>query len=354
MEQPFDAFAYLVYLRSRWRFFTAACGAAALFTLAVSLAMTKRYTATVTLLIEPPEAAGPALASAEYLESLKIYEAFASGDAEFSRAAERFRLREAEPGASLATLKKRVLEVEKLRDTRLLEIRATLADPKQALEFAQYVAAEAVQLASQVANELAKRSLDDAEHNLAKANADFDRARAAMKTFTGEGAIEGLEVETGVLADLVTAVERKKIEAVAQEAAAEAGSGEKPRPDAPMRAARTVLDQQETAVRSELERKKAELGRLMSQRGALQTALDAAITNYESAEKRLDASRDSVRAQQGWLSILDAGAVPDRPSSPKPARNVVVALLLAGMASFVYLSAAYMAERPPADRPPRT
>ena len=95
MYQSFDAFEYVDYLRRRWRVAGIACGVAVLWSLPLSLLLPKRYTATASIVIEPPgntDARTAIVVSPMYLESLKTYERFADSDSLFARAAEKFHL----------------------------------------------------------------------------------------------------------------------------------------------------------------------------------------------------------------------------------------------------------------------
>ena len=55
-ETRFDAIEYVHYLRRRWGFIAAACAVAIGLAVVGALLMTKRYTATATILIEAPDA----------------------------------------------------------------------------------------------------------------------------------------------------------------------------------------------------------------------------------------------------------------------------------------------------------
>ena len=134
MYQSFDAFEYVDYLRRRWRVAAVACGVAMLLSLPLSLLMPKRYTATASIVIEPPgntDARTAIVISPMYLESLKTYERFADSDSLFARAAEKFHLQEAGGAARpIESLKRGVLKVSKLRDTKIMEISVTLDGPQ--------------------------------------------------------------------------------------------------------------------------------------------------------------------------------------------------------------------------------
>src|SRR5579864_4093874 len=154
MQDSFDPFRYVEFLRGRWRFIAVTCGAAVAIALVASLLLPVRYTATASIVIEPPGGNDPRTATAVspvYLESLKGYEQFASSDSLFVRALQRFHV--PYEGVSIESLKRRVLKVTKLRDTKILQISATLPDPKQAHEFAQFLAEETVNLSRKVASD---------------------------------------------------------------------------------------------------------------------------------------------------------------------------------------------------------
>src|SRR3954447_22522022 len=150
--ESFDAFRYIGYMRSRWRWIAASCVTAVALAFAVSMAMTREYTATARIVIEPP--AGTDLRAAVavspiYLESLRTYEQFASGDSLFQKAIERFGLR----SGPIESQKKRVLKVGLLRNTRILEISATLPDAAKAQALAQFLAQATVEMNRSLASD---------------------------------------------------------------------------------------------------------------------------------------------------------------------------------------------------------
>src|SRR4051794_33107503 len=145
MSEPFDAFRYIGYLQSRWRRVLASAGIAVALAIVASLAMSPQYTATARIVIEPP--AGTDLRSAMavspiYLESLKTYEHFASSDSLFQKSVERFGL----SGGPIESIKRRVLKVQTVRNTRIMEIAATLPDPRKAQAMARFLAESTVEL----------------------------------------------------------------------------------------------------------------------------------------------------------------------------------------------------------------
>ena len=103
---------------------------------------------TLTLEVE---AAGADLRAAMaispvYLEALKTYEEFASSDQMFQAAVKQFRLRNLLGSKPMEALKRSVLHVGIVRNTRILEISATLPDPRTAHELAKSLAESTVAL----------------------------------------------------------------------------------------------------------------------------------------------------------------------------------------------------------------
>jgi len=142
MPDSFDGSQFLLHLRARWRVPAVVAAAALAVSLGASLIVPNKYTATVALIIEPPQGANAV--SPIYLESLKTYEHFASSDELFLRAAERFQLRDQR--RKIEDLKRAVVKVSVPRNTRIVEIAATLPDPAKAHALARFLADETIQL----------------------------------------------------------------------------------------------------------------------------------------------------------------------------------------------------------------
>src|SRR5579864_9446628 len=218
MYQTFDAFEYLDYLRRRWRVIAAACGAALLLSLGISLLLPKRYTATASIVIEPPGGNDVRLSTAVspvYLESLKTYERFASSDTLFARAADRFHLLEPGTSQSIEALKQRVLKVAKLRDTKILEISVTLPDPKTAQSLAQYLSDETVN-SSRVEN-LASDSdfVTKAQKQTNEAHDRLEKAQSESAGLAMNAPVESLQSEVDAAEELRGQVQQQLVSAEA-------------------------------------------------------------------------------------------------------------------------------------------
>jgi capsular polysaccharide biosynthesis protein len=148
LESP-EAFRFISYVLSRWRLVAGSCLTAVVLATSVSLILTRQYTATARILIEPPAEADLRYTTAVsqiYLESLKTYEYLADSDSLFQRAANRFQLRNLAGAKPIESLKKQVLKIGIVRNTRILEIGATVPNARRAQALAQYLAEETVRM----------------------------------------------------------------------------------------------------------------------------------------------------------------------------------------------------------------
>jgi len=153
IESP-EAFRFISYVLSRWRLVAGACLTAIVLATAVSLILPRQYTATARILIEPAAVTAPRSLdlNQNYLESLRTYEYFANSDSLFQRAASRFQLRAVAGAKPIESLKKQMLKIGMIHNTRILEIEATVPDARRAQALAQYLAEETVGLNHSLAN----------------------------------------------------------------------------------------------------------------------------------------------------------------------------------------------------------
>jgi uncharacterized protein involved in exopolysaccharide biosynthesis len=351
--QSFDAFEYVEYLRRRWLVVAVACAVAIALSLTFSLLLPKRYTATASIVIEPPEGAdsrSATVVSPVYLESLKTYEHFAASDSLFVGAAEHFHL--VSPGGSQAieSLKRGILKVSKIRDTKILEISATLQDPKLAQSFAQYVAEETVNM-NRGANQVSDREfLDDAEKRAAEAQQRLEQAQKAQANLTATALIGPLQADLDASVELQSKLRQDLLDAEGNVAEYQQQQGQ-----ADGQFAREQLQAARARV-SLLEKRSQELTRSINEKGALvakrtakrdelQTEIRMAQAAYDNAAARLRDLHAAAGTRGERLRVMDPGIVPQRPSSPNIPLNVVAALIVALVASVVYLSFAFSFRR---------
>jgi uncharacterized protein involved in exopolysaccharide biosynthesis len=352
MYQTFDAFEYVDYLRRRWRVIAAACGVALVLSLAVSLLLPKRYTATASIVIEPPGGNDMRLSTAVspvYLESLRTYERFASSDTLFARAADRFHLLEPGTSQSIESLKQRVLKVAKLRDTKILEISATLPDPKTAQSLAQYLADETVtssrfeSLASDT-DFVGKAQKQTTEAHLRLEQIQKESADAAMNAPT-----EALLSEVDAAVELHGKVQQQLVDAEADVAEyqqqAQAGgqfAGEQLQAS---RARAALLQKRSDELARDIQQKSKTLATRVAKREQLQTETKLAQSAFEALSNRLHDLQVTSGSHAEQLRVIDPGIVPQRPSFPNIPLNVAAALFLALVSSIIYLSVTFTYRR---------
>jgi capsular polysaccharide biosynthesis protein len=363
MQNSFDALEYVAYLRQRWAFICVACAVAMAAALLVSLVIPKRYTAKASVVIEAPggnDVRAATAVSPVYLESLKSYEYFAASDTLFQKALDHFHIRDSGEAASIESLKRRVLNVSKLRDTRILEISVSLPDPKQSQAFVQFLAEETVKL-NQSLGQAGDRDLsDEAEKQQVAAQEHLHRAQSAWAELTTREPLESLQSEIEALADLQSKVRREMLQA--QVDLAERLEQQNPeqtaggtdywkRQLAADRVRVSTLEKQSKDLDRQIEQKSALLAQRSTKRDSLQTQLKAAQTAFDAATGRLRDIRNTFGFRGERLRIVDPGIVPQRPSYPNIPLIVFAALAFAAVGSVLYLSVAFQT-RPAAARPP--
>jgi len=321
----------------RWRVVALGCAVAVALTLVGSLALPKKYTAISRIVIEPP-AGGDTRASTAvspiYLESLRSYELFASSDNLFLQAVQRFGLRRgSEP---IDKLKKDVLRAEMPRNTKILEIRATLRDPKIAHALALYIAEETVKLNRAVSREADQELTGEAEKQVSEAHSRMEKIDKAWTRSIAEGPVEQLKADLQSDETLKASLQRGLAEYEVL--------GDTDRANGYRRQIES-LQSKMTAARKLLADRSATLDQLLAERTTARAMLSA-------AETRLQEARSALGYRGERLRIIDPGIVPERPSSPNIPLNITIALLAAMILSALYitLDLSYAAQRAAATR----
>ncbi len=323
MRDNLDAYRYIRYLWSRRAWIALSAGIAVVLAAGASMLMRREYTASVRVVIEPP--AGTDLRSAMavspiYLESLRTYEQFAESDRLFASAVDQFHLRASYPGKPMESLKKRVLKVQILRNTRILELSTTLPDPAQAQRLAQYLAESTVALNRSTVTEGDRDLIAGFESQEREVRAQLDKLDADWAREAVDKPVHNLRAALDSDESLLRELEEQRI---AADGASVPASLVTPDGAAAARLQKQIdeLRRSSAAREKELAARQAHLERLATERQAAQTALAA-----------IEARLREARGDQGYrgerLKIIDPGVVPEKPSSPNVPLNVAVALLL--------------------------
>ena len=353
MYQSFDPFEYLDCLRRRWRVVAVACLAAVAISLPLSLLLPKRYTATATMVIDPPagvDARNSIVVSPVYLESLKTYERYAESDTLFARAAERFHLVSPESKQAIEPLKRSVLKVSKLRDTKIMEIGVTLRDPNQAQQVAQYIAEQTALVSrgenADVDNELVNR----AQKQAATAQEAVDRAQKSMATLTNAAPLDALQSE---LDGDIQLLEKLREQLIGAETDVAEYQQQQSQADGQfireqLQAARarvTLLEKRTHDQERTIEDRQKALAARSARKEQAEADLKAAQFTYQSAARALNDAQAATGMRGERLRVIDPGIVPQRPSSPNIPLNVTAALFLALIGSLAYVSFAFVFRR---------
>ncbi len=363
MQTAFDAFSYVDYVTRRWSTVAVSCGVAVAIAVAVSLILPNRYTATASILIDSPVGSDVRTATAVspvYLESLRTYEHFASSDSLFQRAVEQLHLRGLQGGSSLESWRKRVLKVSKIRDTRILEISATLPEPKAAQGLGQFIAEETVKMSQRLLRESEADLLDEARQQEESSRARLEKAQSLWRTVSGTAPVDSLKNEIDSLAKAGGRLRRTSASANADvaewsdrvRALSAAGSGAAH--DSPERAREELdaarsraaaLEKERRALEEDVKNRGLLLARRLAERSTIEAELREATTVHDAASIRLRELQGTIGYRGERLKIVDPGVVPQKPSFPNLPLNALAALAAGLLVSGVYLSITFTRQR---------
>ncbi|HTS30740.1 MAG TPA: Wzz/FepE/Etk N-terminal domain-containing protein [Bryobacteraceae bacterium] len=349
MRESFDAFRYIGYMRARWRWIAASCATAVLLAVAATLSLPRQYTATARIVIDPP--AGADLRSAMavspvYLESLKTYEAVASGDSLFQHAIQQFGLRASLGAAPEESLKNRVLKVAIVRNTRILEISATLPDPVKAQALAQFMAESTVNLTRSIVSAGDQDLLKGMEQEERETHDRLTAADNEWALALANEPITQLQADLKSAGDLratiqqqVLSVEQEIADAADREKTGSAVELPEARKEAANARARLEEMQKQLAT---IDRQTAAQEKLLAARTVHREQLDASRKAGQAALAAIQTRLREARSDLGYrgerLRVVDPGIVPERPSSPNLPLNLVAALLLGLVLPILYLT----------------
>jgi uncharacterized protein involved in exopolysaccharide biosynthesis len=327
MNGGFQAIEFARYVASRWRVLLIATVCSVAVTAIAGFVLPRRYTATATLMIDPP-AGGATSLSPVYLESLKTYEHLASSDSLFEEALNRLGIREKTSGRAIESLKRSVLKTNKPLNTRIIEIEATLEDPVQAQRLARYVAERTVALSASIDGQSASDSAKEAQANFDHAE---KRLNAAIKAIEELGPA-GMEPDLTSTAELKYGVDRDLRDARSELAGlAIPDGGDR---TAALRGKIVELEKQDRELDLSLQSKEHSSVR----RDELDAEVKSSRGNFDAARAKLDDINASAAFRGERLHVLDPGIVPQRPTFPNTPLNVVAALLISLITSLCWLA----------------
>lgn len=361
MRNTSDGLEFAGYLWRRRALVAIACASALAVAGIASLLLPARYTATASILIEPPGGNDPRSATAVstvYLESLKTYERMASSDTLFEHALDDLHIRERYPGVSTDTLKRRILEVSKPTGTTILDISATVSDAKSAQALAQYIAERTVALRGSLDQQADEELTKEPQRIFGAAKARREAAEKAKDEFTRATPVEALDKEVVLTGELKLEV-GKELARTRAELANYLGQQQAPQPSEAgerqsgwtqfeITATRTKiqdLENQDRVLLLALKVKGNLLEDLRRKRDALDAELKSARADEDIENTKLSDVKSLSAARGVRLKILDPGIVPRRPSFPNPPLNLAVAFVLSLAASIGYVAIRFAYDR---------
>jgi uncharacterized protein involved in exopolysaccharide biosynthesis len=349
MGDSFDAFRYIGYMRSRWLWIAGSCGVAGILALALSLTMPPQYTATARIVIEPPAGSDLRAAMAVspiYLESLKTYEQFATSDSLFQNAMAHFGLRKVLGTGPIEGIKKRVLKVDTLRNTRILEISATIPDAGKAQELARFLAESTVEMNRSMVMEGDRDLLQGMQKQEGEVRSRLQQTEAAKAQLFSREPVDDLQSALSQTSELRYSIQQQaqsvELElADAAERAKHASAAELAEIGREESNARARLQELQKQIQ-ELDRRNAqreqELERRWAHRDHLESERKVVQDDLKALQTRLREARGEAGFRGERLRLIDPGVVPERPSSPNIPLNVLAALFLGLVLPIVYLT----------------
>ena len=360
VQEDFTGVEFLRYAWRRRHIPAIACAVAVALAAGVSLLLPERYTATATILIEPPAGNDPRAATAVstvYLESLRTYEHFVASDTVFARALDKLELRQHYPDATTEELKRKLLNVSKPVNTSLIQVSATLPFSVEAQRLAQTIAEDAVALNTDLDKQSSVDILREPTRLYAEAKARRERAEQTQGAFLKDSSVLTLDQRvanaTALRSQVNLDLARERTSLAAYEGQrsstptgiGDAGSGWT---DLQISAAKSRirdLEGQEKGLSAFLDLNVPAMEKMRRREEAIETELRAARAEEERAMERLREIQSSTAIRRTRITVLDPGIVPQKPSFPNIPLNIAAAFLLALVASFGFLAVRFSQTR---------
>jgi succinoglycan biosynthesis transport protein ExoP len=246
----------------------------------------------------------------------------------------------------IESLKKRVLKVDTVRNTRILEIAATLPDAGKAQALAQFLAESTVALNRSMVTESDRDLLQGLEQQERVIRARLEETETAWARLLLTEPLDDLQSAMEKASDLRSAVQEQaqsvELEiADAGERLKQASAAELVEIRKQDSYARARLEQMRRQIQS-LDAQNAEREKRLAMRQAHRDKLEAERKAAQVQLTAMDTRLREARGEAGFrgerLRIVDPGIVPERPSSPNIPLNVAAAMLLGLVLPVVFLT----------------
>ena len=237
-----------------------------------------------------------------------------------------------------------MLQVQLVRNTRIMEISATLPDAKKAQALAAFLAEATVEINRASVSESDQDLLRGIEQQARELRAELQETDASWAKAAAAEPLLGLQSAMEQAAELRSKIEEQvqsvelEIADLTERAKTAADPGELRKQESN---ARARLAQMRKQIQ-DLERQGAEREKLLATRQAHRDQLDAERKAGQAALAAMETRLRDARGETGFrgerLKIIDPGIVPERPSSPNLPLNVAAALLAGLVLPILYLT----------------
>jgi uncharacterized protein involved in exopolysaccharide biosynthesis len=332
--------SYLRHLGSRWKTLLAVPAVAVVVALLVSLALPRKYDATVTLLVQPgaSDARFPPAMNQIYLEYLRSYEQVVQGSDLLSKVIREFHL-----DLTVDSFRNQVLDVHMPRFSKMLTVRVRWSDPQKAHDIALFLAKEAVTTIDALRDADAERTARQSQQEVQRAQARFEEASAQLLAFKLKTREEELSRSVQVEMDTKSEYEKQLANSQIQLSVLETRFPSEQAKEVAAsltaeRARQTALRKGLAGLEAQLSRHQAELLKARAGTASLERAYQSAEETLNQATTRANDTRAATVSRSEQLQIADPGVVPQRPSSPHYLFNALLALARGLFAAVIYES----------------
>ena len=242
--------------------------------------------------------------------------------------------------------------------TKIVDISATLDDPRNAQRLAQYIAERTVALNRNLDDQSTQDVLEEARKALANASARLEQAQQTKAKVIQLEAIDALQSEVAEATQLRFAVEQELGSTYTELADFRAemktfrqGDGLEQQADSTLRQIEALearvasLEAQAKTLSQTCTEKTNVLEARKQHRELVDAELHSAIVDYELAKSKLSDAQTSAAYRGERLEIMDPGIVPQSPTFPNTPFNVMIAILISLVASVGYLAVQFGTSR---------
>jgi uncharacterized protein involved in exopolysaccharide biosynthesis len=237
---------------------------------------------------------------------------------------------------SFESLKKSILRVNKPANTAILEISATMPDPRKAQALAQFIAEQTVEMSRSIDAQGEADVTREFNNQLAVAADRLARARDAQNRLRSAAA-PGLETELENNAELQLSLD-KEISLIRTEIAGYKAETSRSDLVASAEARLSSLTAQRNELYAIIGQQDKQLRETNIKDAQAKEDVESAKAVYEKAGTRLNEAVTTGQFRGERLRVIDPGIIPQEPRSPNVPLNMLAALVLSLTGSLAFIA----------------